>query len=269
MENNTVELLASLLDCAWLAAEVGVCHKTVLHILHDILGYHKLAARLIPYGEQHSWTPCFPVGLRVVSSRIWSMSQNCAPHSARHFGLPQTCSASDTIWRTTQLNSLLPCWTARGLAAEVGVCHKTVLHILHDILGYRKLAARWIPREISEVQQWHRYAVAQVLLDRYLSEDDDFLVRIVVTTKPWLVHTSQTWNANQVNGNIPDLLVQWKCALHNVKVKVMFIVAYDIDGAMLHHAVHPRQAVNASYYCTFLHHLLRPALRRKRRHLVV
>ncbi|PSN55477.1 hypothetical protein C0J52_02590 [Blattella germanica] len=41
VENNTVQLLASLLDVdrRWtareLAAEVGVCHKTVLHILHD------------------------------------------------------------------------------------------------------------------------------------------------------------------------------------------------------------------------------------------
>ena len=70
-------------------------------------------------------------------------------------------------------------WTARELAVEVGVCHKTVLHILHDILGYRNLAARWIPHEISEVQQWHRYTVAQALLDRYQRECDNFLGRIV------------------------------------------------------------------------------------------
>ncbi|KAJ4428030.1 hypothetical protein ANN_24044 [Periplaneta americana] len=50
-------------------------------------------------------------------------------------------------------------------------------------------------------------------------------------------------------------------------VKVMFIVAYDIDGVILHHAVPPRQTVNADYYCRFLQHYLRPALRRKRRHL--
>ncbi|KAJ4433614.1 hypothetical protein ANN_15924 [Periplaneta americana] len=42
-------------------------------------------------------------------------------------------------------------WTARELAAEVGVCHKTVLHILQDILGYRKITGRWIPHEISEM----------------------------------------------------------------------------------------------------------------------
>jgi len=41
-------------------------------------------------------------------------------------------------------------WTAWGLAAEVGVCHKTVLHIVHDILGYRKIAAHWVPHALSE-----------------------------------------------------------------------------------------------------------------------
>ena len=28
------------------------------------------------------------------------------------------------------------------------VCHKTELLILHDILGFRKLAAQWMPHEI-------------------------------------------------------------------------------------------------------------------------
>ena len=51
-ENNTVQLLASLLDAdhRWtvceLAVQVGVCDKTMLHILHDILGYRKLAVCL-------------------------------------------------------------------------------------------------------------------------------------------------------------------------------------------------------------------------------
>ena len=38
-------------------------------------------------------------------------------------------------------------------------------------------------------------------------------------------------------------------------VNVMFIVAYDIDGVILHHAVPPRQTVNAAYFCsTFVQH---------------
>ena len=46
-------------------------------------------------------------------------------------------------------------WTACELTGEVGVYHKTVLHILHGIQGYREVAACWIPRDIFEVQQWH------------------------------------------------------------------------------------------------------------------
>ena len=69
----------------------------------------------------------------------------------------------------------------------------------------------------------------------------------------------------EMSGSITILLVQGKCALHNV----IIIVAYNIDGVIMHLAVPRRQTVNAAYYCTFLQHHLRPALRRKRQHLVV
>ena len=42
-------------------------------------------------------------------------------------------------------------WTVRELAWNSEFDTK-LLHILHDILDYRKLAARWIANEISEVQ---------------------------------------------------------------------------------------------------------------------
>ena len=51
VENTTVQLLASLLeaDFRWtareFAAEVRVCHKTMLHIFEDFLGYRNHAAR--------------------------------------------------------------------------------------------------------------------------------------------------------------------------------------------------------------------------------
>ena len=122
----------------------------------------------------------------------------------------------DSIWRTTQLNSLLPCWTTRELAAEFGVCHKTVLHILHDILGYRELADRWIPHEISEcnngtAMQPHRPCWTGTKGKVKTSFDESSL-----WTKPGLAHKNQTWNANQMNGSIPVLLVRRKCCKGDV-----------------------------------------------------
>ena len=173
-------------------------------------------------------------------------------------GMPfrTTSVQDDPTWRTTQFNSLLPCWmlinqwTALELAAEVWVCHKTVLHIL----CYHQLAVRWICHEISKVQQWHCYAVAQVLLNQYKKEGDDFLGWIITMDETCARSNEPTWNANQINGSI---------------LVLMFIVVYDIDGVILHHAVPPRQTVNAAYYCMFLQHHFHPALRKNRWHLVV
>ena len=207
------------------------CHITQWHDGLKVLGRQGCHSRQHLYrttscGEQHSSTPCFPVG---------------------------RCSTMVCVCE---------------LASKVGVCHKTVLHILQDILGYCKLAAHWIPHEISKVQLRHRYAVAQALLDQYQREGDDFLGWIVAMDETWacsyepkLKFQSNEWK--HPGSPHPKKVHPTQCA-----VKMMFIVAYDIDGIILHHAVLPRQTVNAAYYCRFLQHHLCPMLRRKQ-HLVV
>ena len=55
-----------------------------------------------------------------------------------------------------------------------------------------------------------------------------FLDESSLWSKPGVAHTNQTWNANQINANFPVLIQRMRptqCA-----VKVMFIVAYDING---------------------------------------
>ena len=52
-------------------------------------------------------------------------------------------------------------------------------------------------------------------------------------------------------------------------VKVMLIVAYDIHGIVLQHAVLQGLTANAAYYRNFLEHHIRPAIRRKRRYLKI
>ena len=139
----------------------------------------------------------------------------------------------DPTWRTisSTVASLLDAdrrWNARELAAEDGICHKTVLHILHEILGYSTLAARWIPHEISEVQQWRRYAVAQALLDRYLK--DDFLGRIVAMDETWARSYEPNLKCQSNEWKHPSSPCPKKVRPTQCAVKVMFIVAYDNDG---------------------------------------
>ena len=133
----------------------------------------------------------------------------------------------------------------------------------------RKLAAHWIPHEISEMQQWHRCAVAQALLDPYEREGDDFLGRIVAMDETWAHLYKPNLKCQSNEWKHPSSPHPEKVCPTSCPVKVMSIVAYDIDGIILHQAVSLRRTVNTAYYCIFLQHHLCPALRRKRWHLVV
>ncbi|PNF32359.1 hypothetical protein B7P43_G10097 [Cryptotermes secundus] len=51
-------------------------------------------------------------------------------------------------------------------------------------------------------------------------------------------------------------------------VKVMVILVYDCDGVILTLTIPRQQTVSVQYYCSFLEHTLRPALRKKWRHFL-
>ena len=153
-------------------------------------------------------------------------------------------------WRTTQLNSLLPCWM-----------------VIVDGL-YVKLALRWIPHDISKVQLWHRYAVAQAFFGP-------------IPKGRWqLSWTNRRYRRNLsslIRTNL-EMLIKWKEAsrLNSCKESAPYtmccqgIVHYCVWHWRNHTA--PRctfKTVNPAYQCTFLQHHLRPALRRKLRHLMV
>ena len=67
---------------------------------------------LLPVG---CWSPMYCAW---VSSGSRGMSQNCAPHSARHSGLPQTCSDLDTPWNF-RCTTMAPLCSRTGLVGPV------------------------------------------------------------------------------------------------------------------------------------------------------
>ncbi|KAJ4426052.1 hypothetical protein ANN_27679 [Periplaneta americana] len=172
---------------------------------------------------------------------------------------PNTCrgNSDDPAWRTTQFNSLLPCWML-------------ITDGLRTFWATAKIQGVGYPMKYPRfnngtTMQSHRpcWTGAKGKMTTLLDESS-------LWTKPGLAHTNQPNLKRQSNEwKHPGSSRPKKVRPTQSAVKVMFIVACDIDGVILHHAVSPRQTANADYYCRFLQHHLRPALRRKRRHLVV
>ena len=158
--------------------------------------------------------------------------------------------------------------TIRELARETGLAHTTVLHILKERLGMRKIASRWVPHDLTEMEKWLRYDAARNYLESYENEGEAFLRRNITLDEKW---------AKSYEPQMKCQSNEWchfgsprtsKVRQNPSNVKVVVILVYDCDGVILTYTVPRLQTVNAQYYCSFLEHILQPTLGKKRRHFL-
>jgi len=65
------------------------------------------------------------------------------------------------------------------VACSLLISHVSAYQIIHDELGFHKLCARWVPRELTAEHKRKRVEICRCLLDRYSNEGEEFLSRIV------------------------------------------------------------------------------------------
>ena len=64
--------------------------------------------------------------------------------------------------------------TIDELANHFEISHGSAYDIIHNRLGFRKVCARWVPKQLTEEQKNNRVAICQRLLDRYANEGEAF-----------------------------------------------------------------------------------------------
>ncbi|GFQ66766.1 histone-lysine N-methyltransferase SETMAR [Trichonephila clavata] len=79
-------------------------------------------------------------------------------------------------------------FTIDEVAEELGISHERAQNIIHDILRYRKVSARWVSQQLTSTHQKQRMAVSLEHLVRYHEDGNDFLFRIVTGDETWVHH---------------------------------------------------------------------------------
>ncbi|PNF34990.1 hypothetical protein B7P43_G14126 [Cryptotermes secundus] len=140
----------------------------------------------------------------------------------------------------------------------------TVLHVLKERLGMRKISSQWVLHDLTETKKWLRYEAAR----NHFERNETFLRRIITQDETWaksyerrMKRQSNEWR----HCGSPRLS---KVRQNPSNLKVMVILVYDCDGFILRHTVPRQQTVSEKYYCSSSEHNLRPALRKKRRHFL-
>ncbi|XP_035215355.1 uncharacterized protein LOC118188937 [Stegodyphus dumicola] len=82
--------------------------------------------------------------------------------------------------------------TVREIASELDLSYGNVQRIVTDELRYSKVCARWVPRALSAELKATRMMCSLTFLQRYHSDGQHFIDRIVTGNETWLHHFTPT-----------------------------------------------------------------------------
>ena len=117
--------------------------------------------------------------------------------------------------------------------------HGSAHHIVHDVLQFHKVCARWVPRQLTAELKERRVDVCQELLKCFEEEGDGFLVRIVTGDETWVhYHQPETKKKASKERRHTSSPKPKKIRTQPFGGKVMLTVFWDERGVILERYIH-------------------------------
>ena len=158
--------------------------------------------------------------------------------------------------------------TIDEVAQSLQISFGSAQEIIHEILGYNKVSARWMPRQFTEEHKRRRMEICQTLLNRYNNEGEAFLSRIVTGDESWVHHYSPETKRQSLEWKHPSSPVKKKFKSQLSAGKVMLTIFWDSKGPILEDFLEKGSTINSARYCDLLANRLKPAIRTKCRGLL-
>ena len=151
--------------------------------------------------------------------------------------------------------------TVSEVAAHLNISYGCAYAILHDDLGYRKVCAKWVPKELTVVHKQQRFEVATQFIRRYeelrpSSLDGMKKIRVswkeVTGNETWVHHYEPESKRQSMEWRHPSSPGQKKFKRQPSTKKVMLTLFWDMHGPILVHFQGHGQTVNIANYCAML-----------------
>jgi len=103
-------------------------------------------------------------------------------------GCPSTATTYDNIERVRDKVLLDRRLTIYEVTNCLQISHGSSYEFIHNRLGFHKVCARWIPKQLTMLHKQTCLDICQQNLDCYDKEGDAFLDRIITGDKTWVHH---------------------------------------------------------------------------------
>jgi len=162
-------------------------------------------------------------------------------------GAPKTATAEDNV---TKINDLVLAdrrLKIREIDETVGMSKDRVSHILHEILGMRKLSARWVPRLLTPQNKRNRETTSEQCLTLFKRNTKEFLRRFVTVDETW-IH----WYTPETKEQLKQWTSPGEPAQKKAKAgKIMATVFWDSQG-VIYDYLEKAKMVTGLYYAELL-----------------
>jgi histone-lysine N-methyltransferase SETMAR len=145
------------------------------------------------------------------------------------------------------------------VADIVGISYGSAQAIVQDDLGYHKVRARWVPKQLTAQHKHQRVDVATQFLLHY-EEDPSILERIVTGDKIWVHHYEPESKRQSMKWKHPSSPVRKKFKQQPPCKKLMLTFFWDMTGPILAKFLARGGTVNSAKYSALLQDQLKPAI---------
>jgi len=114
------------------------------------------------------------------------------PGQAHRVVTPEAIAAVEAIVKENRSVTLIE------IATHMDMSHGSAHRMVHNVLQFHKVSARWVPRRLIAELKERRVDACQELLKRFEAEGDGFLGKIVTGDETWVhYHQLETKKASE------------------------------------------------------------------------
>ena len=129
-----------------------------------------------------------------------------------------------------------------------GIHSSSVLKIVRDRLGLRKICARWVPHLLTDKQKQSRVRLASQVIEKYDKCDPRHLEEIVTGDETWIYHfqpDSKAKNKVWVPSESDRPVTARRCKTSN---RMLYAIFFDSEGPVLQIPVPKGSSITAKFY---------------------
>lgn len=183
-------------------------------------------------------------------------------------GRPFTAVSEENIERSREMILVDRRVTVDDVAHRLQISHGSAYEIIHNRLGFHKVCARWVPKQLTQLHKQTRLDICKQHLDRYVNERDNFFDRIITGDETWIHHYEPESKRQSMEWKHPNSPSKKKFKTQPSVGKLMLTVFWDSQGPVLEHYQERGTTINSVRYSEMLTAKLKPAIRSKRRGLL-